>query len=323
MQDMVIIGGGPAGLTAAIYAARANLRPLLVEGNQAGGQLMLTTTVENYPGFPEGILGPELMQAVRAQAERTGVEFLTEDVVAVDFSRRPFLIRTHSGLEVTARAVIVATGASAQMLGLPSELRFLGRGVSTCATCDGFFFRARDVVVVGGGDTAIEEALYLANLARSVTVVHRRDQLRASQILQERAFHHPKIRFVWNSEVVDILGDDQVKGVRLRNRLTGEVAEYRTAGVFIAIGHKPNVDLFRGQLEMDRDGYILLKQGRASSVAGVFVAGDVHDHVYRQAVTAAGFGAMAAIDAERWLQQFGYEGVEAHDAMRVPVATAA
>ncbi len=306
-RDIVILGGGPTGLTAAIYAARANLKPLVIEGSQAGGQLMLTTMVENYPGFPEGILGPQLMQAMRAQAERAGAELVSEDAVGVDFSRRPFVVRTQSGQEVTARAVIVATGASAKMLGLPSEERFLGRGVSTCATCDGFFFRGRDVMVIGGGDTALEEVLYLANLARSVTVVHRRNELRASKVLQDRAFQHPKVRFIWNSEVVDIIGDDKVTGVRLRNRLTGETTEHRTDGVFIAIGHKPSADIFRGQLEMNEDGYLIVHGRRMSSVEGVFVAGDVHDHVYRQAVTAAGFGAMAAIDAARWLQAVGDE----------------
>ncbi len=309
-REVVIIGGGSAGLTAAIYAARANLRPLVTEGSQAGGQLMLTSGVENYPGFVDGIQGPELMQAMRAQAERAGAELLSEDAVAVDFSRRPFVIRTQSGDEVTAHAVIVATGASAKMLGLPSEARLLGRGVSTCATCDGFFFRGRDVVVVGGGDAAIEEALYLANLARSVTVVHRRDQLRASKIMQERAFQHPKIRFIWNTEVAEILGDDKVTGVRLQDHVTGAITEHRVDGVFIAIGHTPNAEIFRGQLEMDPNGYIVTNDRRMSSVEGVFVAGDVHDHIYRQAVTAAGFGAMAAIDAERWLQRLGHEALD-------------
>lgn len=323
VREIVILGGGPTGLTAAIYAARANLKPLVIEGSQAGGQLMLTTLVENYPGFPDGILGPQLMQAMRAQAERAGAELLTEDAVGVDFSRRPFLVRTQSGREVTARAVIIATGASAKMLGLPSEERFLGRGVSTCATCDGFFFRGRDVIVVGGGDTALEEVLYLANLARSVAVVHRRDELRASKVLQERAFQHPKVRFIWNSEVVKILGDDKVTGVRLRNRTTGEITEHWTDGVFIAIGHKPNVDIFRGALELDHEGYIIVKERRMSSVPGVFVAGDVHDHVYRQAVTAAGFGAMAAIDAVRWLQKAGDETEEAKGTARTAVGAAA
>ncbi|HET7853662.1 MAG TPA: thioredoxin-disulfide reductase, partial [Candidatus Methylomirabilis sp.] len=284
-------------MTAAIYTARANLSPLVIEGSRPGGQLMLTTGVENYPGFPEGILGPELMQAMRVQAEQAGAEFLSEDAIDVDFSRRPFVIRTESGREVTARAIVIATGAAAKTLGLPSEERLLGRGISTCATCDGFFFRGQDVTVVGGGDAALEEALYLANLARSVTVVHRRDQLRASQIMQTRALQHPRIRLVWNSEVVKILGDDKVTGVRLRHTGSGECTYHRTDGVFIAIGHKPSSDLFRGQLETDRNGYLVVDDRKMSSVEGVFVAGDVHDNEYRQAVTAAGFGAMAAMNA--------------------------
>ncbi|MGH2405243.1 MAG: thioredoxin-disulfide reductase [bacterium] len=323
MREIVIIGSGPAGLTAAIYAARANLSPLVIEGSHAGGQLMLTTTVENYPGFPEGILGPELMQAMRVQAERAGAAFLSEDAIDVDFSRRPFVIRTESGQEVTARAVIIATGAVAKTLGLPSEEHLLGRGVSTCATCDGFFFRGQDVTVVGGGDAALEEALYLANLARSVTVVHRRDQLRASQIMQARAMQHPKIRFIWNSDVAKILGDDKVTGVRLRHTRSGELTDHRTDGVFIAIGHKPSSDLLRGQLETDRNGYLLVDERKMSSVQGVFVAGDVHDGLYRQAVTAAGFGAMAAMNAERWLQRAGYEPLEIDDTKRVRVAAGA
>lgn len=312
MRNIVILGGGPAGLTAAIYAARANLHPLVIEGGEAGGQLMLTTMVENYGGFPDGIMGPDLIQAMRAQAERVGAEFITEDAVKVDFSRRPFLVRTHSGEEVSARAVIVATGASAKMLGLPSEERFLGRGVSTCATCDGFFFRQQDVVVAGGGDTAMEEALYLANLARSVTVVHRRDQLRASRIMQDRAFKHPKIAFIWDSEVAEILGDGKVRAVRLRNRATGEVTERPTDGVFVAIGHKPNTDIFKGLLEMDAAGYLIPAHGTMSSVEGVFMAGEVHDHTYRQVVTTAASGCMAAMDAERWLQGDEGLGPEAH-----------
>lgn len=320
-RDLVILGSGPAGLTAAIYAARANLRPLVIEGSQAGGQLMLTTVVENYPGFADGIAGPELMQTMRTQAERVGAEFLSEDAAGVDFERRPFRIRTHSGQEIAAHAVIIATGASAKLLGLPSEERLLGRGVSTCATCDGFFFKGRDVTVVGGGDTAVEEALYLANLARSVTVVHRRDNLRASKVMQDRALRHPKINFRWNTEVVEILGDEKVHGTRLQNRLTGEVIAHPTDGVFVAIGHTPNADLFRGHVELDSRGYILTRDHRMSSVDGVFVAGDVHDHVYRQAVTAAGFGAMAAIDAERWLQQSADRREENQTRpARVPVA---
>jgi thioredoxin reductase (NADPH) len=322
MRNVIILGGGPAGLTAAIYAARANLRPLVIEGSQTGGQLMGTTMVENYPGFPEGILGPELMQAMRAQAERAGAEFVSEDAVSVDFSRRPFTVQTQSGQEVIAQAVIVATGASAKMLGLPSEERFLGRGVSTCATCDGFFFRGKDVIVIGGGDTAMEEALYLANLARSVTVVHRRNELRASKVLQDRASQRPNVRFIWDSEVAEILGTDKVTGVRIRNRRTGETTEQRADGVFIAIGHTPSVELFRGQLKMNEDGYLIVNERWMSSVEGVFVAGDVHDHVYRQAVTAAGFGAIAAIEAARWLQEVGDARGETDQMVRTLVTAA-
>jgi len=303
VREVVILGGGPTGLTAAIYAARANLHPLVIEGSAAGGQLMLTTKVENYPGFPDGILGPDLMLAMRAQAERAGAEFVSEDAVAVDFSRRPFAVRTQTGQDVQARAIIVATGASPKMLGLPSEARFLGRGVSTCATCDGFFFRGRDVVVIGGGDTAMEEALYLANIARSVTIVHRRRELRASKVMQERVLSHPKIRVIWDRAVVEILGEDRVTGLRLRDLRTGEIADHLTDGVFIAIGHQPNAELFRGHLAMNEDGYVIVDDRQSSSVEGVFVAGDVHDHIYRQAVTAAGYGAMAAITAARWLQR--------------------
>ncbi|MDR7518702.1 MAG: thioredoxin-disulfide reductase [Armatimonadota bacterium] len=302
MRHIVILGGGPAGLTAAIYAARANLAPLVVEGAEAGGQLMLTTLVENYPGFEDGIMGPALMQAMRKQAERVGVEFITEDAVAVNFRQRPFEITTQSGHRLEARAVIVATGASARLLGIPGEQRFMGRGVSTCATCDGFFFRNRDVIVVGGGDSALEEALYLANLAKSVTVVHRRDRLRASKIMQQRAFAHARIGFIWDTVVEDILGDGVVSGVRLMNLKTQERRERPVDGVFVAIGHIPNTALFKGQLELDEQGYIRLRERSHTSIEGVFAAGDVHDHTYRQAVTAAGFGCMAAMDAERWLQ---------------------
>lgn len=267
---------------------------------------MLTTEVENYPGFAEPILGPELIQQMRRQAERVGAEFVTEDAVAVSFHTPPFRIQAGSGEVYEARAVIVATGARARMLGLPSEARYLGRGVSTCATCDGFFFKGKRVVVVGGGDTAMEEALYLANVAESVRVVHRRDQLRASRILQERALRHPKIEFVWNHVVEDILGEDtRVTGVRLRHTQTGQTQELATDGVFVAIGHVPNTDVFRGQLELDDAGYIVLKRGMMTSVEGVFAAGDVHDHTYRQAVTAAGYGCQAAIEAERWLAMQG------------------
>ncbi len=302
MRHVVILGGGPAGLTAAVYAARANLAPLVVEGAEAGGQLMLTTMVENYPGFEEGIMGPSLMQTMRKQAERVGAEFISEDATAVNFSRRPFVITTQSGQRLETRAVIVATGASAKMLGLPGEQRLMGRGVSTCATCDGFFFRNRDVIVAGGGDTAMEEALYLGNLARSVAVVHRRDALRASRIMQDRAFAHPKISFIWNTVIEDILGNGVVTGVRLLDVKANQRVERPVDGVFVAIGHQPNTAIFAGQLERDEVGYITLREQSFTSVEGVFAAGDVHDHTYRQAVTAAGFGCIAAMDAERWLQ---------------------
>jgi thioredoxin reductase (NADPH) len=305
MRNVVILGGGPAGLTAAIYAARANLAPLMIEGAEAGGQLMLTTLVENYPGFEEGVMGPALMQTMRTQAERVGAEFISEDVREVEFRRRPFEIVTASDARVEARAVIVATGASARLLGLPGEARLIGRGVSTCATCDGFFFRNRDVVVAGGGDSALEEALYLGNLAKSVTVVHRRDALRASKIMQQRAFAHPKIGFIWDTVIEDILGNGVVSGVRLKNLKSQEISERSVDGVFVAIGHVPNTALFKDQLELDTQGYIKLRERSYTSIEGVFAAGDVHDRVYRQAVTAAGFGCVAAIDAERWLQGQG------------------
>ncbi len=301
MRNVIILGSGPAGLSAAIYTTRAGLHPLVVAGAEAGGQLMLTTEVENYPGFADAIMGPDLMANMRAQAERVGAEFMSEDAVAVDLGRRPFRVTVQSGDVHEAQALIVATGAKAKLLGLPGEQRLMGRGVSTCATCDGFFFRNRDVLVVGGGDTAMEEALYLAKLAKSVTVIHRRDQLRASRIMAERAMEHGKIDFLWNNVVRDILGDGKVSGVRLEDLTTGHVSQRPTDGVFVAIGHKPNTELFAGQLTMDKDGYIVRTTRSATSLAGVFAAGDVHDHTYRQAVTAAGYGCEAAIDAERWL----------------------
>jgi len=305
MRNVIILGSGPAGLTAAIYATRAGLQPLVVAGAEAGGQLMLTTEVENYPGFADPILGPDLIAAMRAQAERIGASFVAEDASAVDLSGRPFKVTLQSGEVEEAKAVIVATGAKAKLLGLPGEQRLMGRGVSTCATCDGFFFRNRDVIVVGGGDTAMEEALYLAKLARGVTVVHRRDQLRASKIMQQRAMANEKIGFSWNTVVTEILGDGKVSGVKLQDVRTGQVTTRPTDGVFVAIGHKPNTDLFRGQLQMDENGYIVRLRRSMTSVEGVFVAGDVHDHTYRQAVTAAGYGCEAAIDAERWLATAG------------------
>jgi thioredoxin reductase (NADPH) len=315
VHDVVIVGSGPAGLTAAIYTARASLRPLVIEGepsstsDQPGGQLMLTTEVENFPGFPEGIMGPELMMRMREQALRFGADIRTERVTRVDLSARPFSlwVGDPDAAEPTyrARSVIVSTGAQSLMLGLPREAELIGHGVSTCATCDGFFFRDQHIVVVGGGDSALEEALFLTKFAASVTIVHRRDELRASKIMQERAMANERITFRWNSVVHEILGDTKLTGVRLRNVVTDEIDELPVTGMFVAIGHKPNTDLFKGQLEMEDSGYLVTgKWGGASStnVEGVFACGDVQDHTYRQAITAAGSGCQAAIDAERWLE---------------------
>jgi thioredoxin reductase (NADPH) len=303
VRDVVIIGSGPAGLTAAVYAARANLHPIVIEGVGAGGQLMLTTDVENFPGFPDGILGPELMLKFREQAQRFGTEFLTADVDRVDFSERPFGIWV-GGTELRAQSVIISTGAKARMLGLPSEERLLGHGVSTCATCDGFFFRQKPLAIVGGGDSAIEEALFLTKFATSVTVIHRRDELRASKIMQDRAFANDKIEFRWNSVVDDVVGDAKVESLVLRDTETGEASLLEVDGLFVAIGHDPNTALFVGQLEMDDDGYLITEaDSTRTSIEGVFAAGDVQDHVYRQAITAAGSGCMAAIEAERWLSE--------------------
>ena len=303
-SKMVIVGSGPAGLTAAIYAARANLEPLVIGGYAPGGQLMITSDVENYPGFPEGIQGPELMQRFREQAERFGTRFVDTDVDQVDLSGRPFRLWT-DGREYTADSVIVATGASALWLGLDSEARLRGRGVSACATCDGFFFRGKKVAVVGGGDTALEEATFLTRFASGVTLLHRRDQFRGSKIMQQRALEHPKIDVRWNTEVADVLGEDVVSGLRLRDTVTGDESEEQMDGLFVAIGYKPNTDAFRDWLEVDDKGYLVVRDHTASKIEGVFVAGDVHDHRYRQAVTAAGDGCRAAIDAERWLESQG------------------
>lgn len=302
MEQVAIIGSGPAGYTAAIYCARANLKPLVIEGMQPGGQLMTTTDIENYPGFPKGINGAELMELMRAQAERFGAQIKSDEVVGVDFKRQPFFIRLGQSSSLEAKCVIIATGASAVYMGLDSERKLIGHGVSGCATCDGALYRNKDVAVVGGGDTAMEDALFLTRFASSVTVLHRRDQFRASKIMAERVRQHPKIKIMWNhivTEVLDVSKMD-VEALNIKNVITGEISRLPAAGLFVAIGHKPNTDIFKGEVAMDEKGYIAANNTR-TSVKGVFAAGDVQDHSYRQAVTAAGSGCMAAIEAERFL----------------------
>lgn len=300
-ENVIILGSGPAGLTAAIYTARANLNPLVIEGIQAGGQLTITSDVENYPGFPKGVLGPELMADFRKQAERFGSRFAIGDVKRVDFSKPPFKLYTEKET-FEAHTVIISTGASAKLLGLPNEWRLMGKGVSTCATCDGFFFRNMEIAVVGGGDSACEEANFLTRFASKVYMVHRRDHLRASKIMADRVLKNPKIEMIWNSAVDDVLGDQEVTGVRIKNIKTGEANDLKLSGLFVAIGHTPNTKIFEGQLEMDENGYLMTKNGAKTNIPGIFAAGDVQDHVYRQAITAAGSGCMAAIDAERYLE---------------------
>jgi thioredoxin reductase (NADPH) len=317
-RRVVIIGSGPAGLTAALYTARANLSPLLVEGLEAGGQLMLTTMVENWPGFRDGIMGPDLMAEMRTQAERFGAEIVQGNVTAVDLQRRPFSIGFAGGSTVTTDALIIATGASARWLEIGSDRKLSGHGVSTCATCDGYFFRGKPIAVIGGGDSAMEEAIYLTRFANKVTVVHRRDTLRASKIMQDKAMANPKIDFIWDSEVVEVKDSvkGEVTGIVVRNLKTGQLTELPLDGVFIAIGHTPNTSLFTGQIDLDANGYILTHDGSKTSVPGVFAAGDVQDHIYRQAITAAGSGCMAALDAERYLEHmhdpFAAAGATAH-----------
>jgi thioredoxin reductase (NADPH) len=308
---VVIVGSGPAGLTAAIYTARASLAPLVIEGepsstsDQPGGQLMLTTEVENFPGFPDGIMGPELMMKMREQAARFGAEFLTAKVTKVDFSQRPLRVWVRD-TEYTADSVIVSTGAQSLMLGLEAETRLLGHGLSTCATCDGFFFRGQEIAVVGGGDSAIEEATFLTKFASKVTLIHRRDSLRASKIMQERALSNPKIEPMWNTVVDDLVGTDKLEGAVVRNVITGAVSTLPVTGLFVAIGHRPNTDLFKGILDLEDNGYLRTTPGTSrTNVSGVFACGDVQDHTYRQAITAAGSGCMAAIDCERWLESAG------------------
>jgi thioredoxin reductase (NADPH) len=301
-EKVLIVGSGPAGLTAAIYAARADLEPLMIEGMERGGQLMITTDVENFPGFPDGVMGPDLMEQMRKQAERFGTRIVSSDVTSVDFSKTPFTVNVDSDV-YTADSIIISTGASARWLGIEGEERLRGFGVSACATCDGFFFRDKELLVIGGGDTALEEALFLTKFASKVTVVHRRDEFRASPIMADRVFDHPKIDVLWDTVVDEILGDDLVAGARLRNVETDELTDFAAEGVFVAIGHTPNTKVFEGHLDLDSDGYLLTEPGTTkTSAEGVFAAGDVTDKVYRQAVTAAGMGCQAALDAQHWLQ---------------------
>jgi thioredoxin reductase (NADPH) len=308
VRKTIILGSGCAGSTAAVYAARANLEPLVLEGHEPGGQLSLTTLVENFPGFPEGVIGPELVENIKKQAQRFGSDYIMERAVAVDLNQKPFAVRTDEN-EFKTHSIIIASGASARMLGLDSEKKLIGRGVSTCATCDGYFFRGQKVVVVGGGDTAMEDSLFLTKHAEKVTIIHRRDQLRASRIMAERAMNNPKIEFLWDTVVTDVLDVEKggVEAVRLKNVKSGEESVLATNGLFVAIGHQPNTGIFQGLLDMDENGYLIVDNHSRTNIEGVFAAGDVHDHVYRQAITAAGAGCRAAIECERYLQAKGIE----------------
>lgn len=306
IENVVILGTGPAGLTAAIYAARANLKPLCVEGTQPGGQLTITSEVENFPGFPHGVQGPELMDSFRKQAERFGTRFKQGDVQKVDLTKKPLTLTLADGSEVKAKTLIISTGASAKLLGLPAERKLMGKGVSACATCDGFFFRNQDIAVVGGGDTAMEEANFLTRFAKSVTLIHRRDTFRASKVMVDRVLANPKVKVIYDTAVEDILGENEVLGLKLKNLKTGATSELPVTGFFVAIGHQPNTGLFAGQLDMNETGYLNIQLGSTKTkIPGVFAAGDVADHYYRQAITAAGTGCMAALDAERYLDSEG------------------
>jgi len=324
VEKVVVIGSGPAGLTAALYAARANLSPMLIEGLEAGGQLMYTTAVENFPGFPDGVQGPDLMAAMRQQAERFGTRFVQGDVAQVDLQKRPFTLHFADGKRVSTDSLIIATGASARWLEIGSDRKLAGHGVSTCATCDGYFFRGKPIVVVGGGDSAMEEAIYLTRHASTVTVIHRRDHLRASKIMQDKAFANPKIAFIWDTEIAQVndVERGEVSSVTLRNLKSGELSELAVDGVFIAIGHTPNTKLFKGQVDLDDNGYIRTHSGSRTNIPGVFAAGDVQDHHYRQAITAAGSGCMAAMDAERFLDGLPEEDDESTNAMACAVPPA-
>lgn len=302
LEDVTILGSGPAGLTAAIYAARADLKPLLIHGGQPGGQLTTTTEVDNFPGFPDGVMGPELMERCQKQAERFGTRFIQATVTKVDLSKRPFTLTLDNGTTFQTKTLIASTGATAKYLGLPSEKKLMGRGVSACATCDGFFFRNQDIAVVGGGDTACEEASFLTKFAKTVTMIHRRGEFRASKAMQTRVMENPKIKVIWDTAVDEVLGDAEVTGLRLKSLKTGEMNEIKVTGLFVAIGHQPNSELFKGFVDMDESGYVITHNGTKTKVPGFFACGDLQDHIYRQAVTAAGTGCMAALDAERFLQ---------------------